>query len=350
MNPTKALGGIITSEEVVSMLCGRDSEGVHLFGAHTDPIAGGNVIAARNRDGQLKFIVGEFALYGVWHAETFGSVAQITGEEFEGRTFWARSEKHGYDPEQYLLWKNAKQRIRKTLLGDERARKAIELGESTKKSVLFVPQCAYHIDMVMLYAAPGVMAIHSFEKQRALVESCADILDDEAQGLLETISGLEETYGPVMKKAAHILEKHGFEVVEVAGTFPLHIENGHFNEGPERNQERYFNFFNGIALHERKVLVVHNDDDDPDDPFPAAAFKRFKKALAHTGVAVVPVGGHLDFRVRLDENAFMYVNGGGLRCKMTTLPMGYAEHLERVASVCNKGERREKKPSGREKI
>ncbi|RKH57231.1 hypothetical protein, partial [Corallococcus llansteffanensis] len=301
------------------------------FGTHDIPVAGGNVIAARSKDNQLKFIVGELGLYSTWHLEAFGSKLDITQAQYGKAALAQRAAKAGYDPEQYLLWKNAKERIRKILL--DRTTAEQEWSATTqKKRVLFVPQWAYHIDVQMLYVGHGRIALHSFQKQLELVQSLYLKASAEKTRLLDAISALQTAYGPVTARAKEILVKHGFEVIDVAGSFPLKVANGHLDQNVP-DSRLYFNFLNGLALFPNKVMVLHNVDQE--HQLIELAYELFQEQLGEAGIEVVPIGSHVSLGGgarphRFDVNDFMYRQGGGLRCKTTTLPTSYVDKLQPV--------------------
>nr|AYM52423.1 hypothetical protein [Corallococcus sp.] len=290
------------------------------FGFHDIPVAGGNVIAARDGKGLLRFVVGELGLYGVWHAETFGRELAVQGTDMELELLNKRASRAGYDPEQYLLWKNAKKRIRQTLLGSEAE---VEDFASKTKRVLFVPQWAYHIDMQMLYLGPGRFALHSFTEQYRLVESFSAQELAGRDEMLADIAKLQEKYGAVNARTKALLEKHAFQVVEVVGTFPLRVRNAHLDKESRRQVMNYFCFVNGISLaNPDRVLVVH--DVKGRNKLAARAFEWFQKALAEVDVTPVPM-------YCFDANSYMLDQEGGFRCRSSTFPMEWLKVLEPIA-------------------
>lgn len=288
------------------------------FGFHDIPVAGGNVIAARDAKGLLRFVVGELGLYGVWHAETFGRELTVQGMEVE--LLNKRASRAGYDPEQYLLWKNAKKRIRQTLLGSEAE---MEDHSSKTKRVLFVPQWAYHIDMQMLYLGKGRFALHSFTKQWELVESFTEEDLPGRGAMLEDIARLQEKYGAVNARTKALLEKHAFHVVEVVGTFPLRVRNAHLDREYPLQKSNYFCFVNGLSLaNPDRVIVVH--DVKGRNKLAARAFDWFEKALAEVDVTPMPM-------TFFSANSYMLREEGGFRCRSTTFPMEWFKTLEAIA-------------------
>lgn len=309
------------------------------FGFHDIPVAGGNVIAARDAKGLLRFVVGELGLYGVWHAETFGRELAVQGTNMDLEQLNKRASRAGYDPEQYLLWKNAKKRIRQTLLGEEAE---VEDHASKTKRVLFVPQWAYHIDMQMLYLGSGRFALHSFAKQIELVEGFSE---EELPGrgeMLKDITTLQEKYGAVNARTKALLEKHGFQVVEVVGAFPLRVKNAHLDRQYKLHTTHYFCFVNGISLADPdRVLVIH--DVKGKNKLVARAFEWFEKALDGVGVTPVPM-------YFFGANSYMLRQEGGFRCRSTTFPKEWLKALESIALDDERIEReREEEKRKREK-
>ncbi|NBD12576.1 hypothetical protein [Corallococcus silvisoli] len=291
------------------------------FGFHDIPVAGGNIIAARDAKGLLRFVVGELGLYGVWHAETFGRKLAVQGTDMELEQLTRRAARAGYDPEQYLLWKNAKTRIRQTLLGE--LAEAEDHSSKTKR-VLFVPQWAYHIDMQMLYLGQGRFALHSFTEQRRLVESFSESELPVREALLKDINVLLEKYGEVNARTKALLEKHAFKVVDVVGTFPLKVRNAHVDRFHPSQSANYFCFVNGMALASGQVLVVH--DMKTRNKLAARAFEWFQKALSEVEITPIPMA-----RSSFDASDYMLKQEGGFRCRSTTFPVQWLKSLESIA-------------------
>ncbi|RKG67363.1 hypothetical protein D7V80_16245 [Corallococcus sp. CA054B] len=291
------------------------------FGLHDVPVAGGNIIAARDQKGLLRFVVGELGLYGVWHAETFGKEMTVQSTDFEEQKLLKRAEQSGYDPEQYLLWKNAKARIRRTLLGEL---SGSEDHTSRKKRVLFVPQWAYHIDMQMLYVGNGAFALHSFTEQHRLVESFSAEELPGREAMLKDIAALQDKYGAVNARTKALLEKHAFKVVEVVGAFPLKVNSAHVDRYHTHQAENYFCFVNGIALAPDKVVVVH-DDRKGRHKLAARAFEWLQKALSEVDIAPVPMRERFS-----DALSYMLEQEGGFRCRSTSFPVTWHRRLVAV--------------------
>lgn len=256
------------------------------YGIHHEPVAGGNVITARNKLGQLRFIVGEMAVLSVFKLCNLKSAAA------------------------------AKIRITSLLLGD--------VVESESVRVVFVPQWAYHVDLQLLYLAPGKIAMHAFQKQHDIVNAFLWKPKDAGQRkiLHGKIAGLAKRFGTLQKELQETLEAEGFDIVPVCGVFPTVVRDGHIQNGLGSDRDWYFCFLNGIALHPNKVLVVHNDDTKMQ--FVEMAFECFREALSGADVQAIAVGNHL--RSGFDEvNQYGFTQEGGLRCRSTTLPLGYSK-------------------------
>ncbi len=256
------------------------------YGIHHEPVAGGNVITARNAQGQLRFIVGEMAVLSVFKLCNLASVAA------------------------------AKLRIKSLLLGD--------VVESESVRVVFVPQWAYHIDLQLLYLAPGKMAMHAFQKQHDVVNAYFWKPRDAGKRkiLHGKIAGLAKRFQTLQKNMQATLEAEGFDIVPVCGVYPTVVRDGHIRNELGADRDSYFCFLNGIALHPNKVLVVHNDDTKVQ--FVELAFECFREALSDAGVQAIAVGEHLKPGLG-DVSQYGFKEEGGLRCRSTTMPLGYAK-------------------------
>ncbi|NVB38409.1 hypothetical protein G6O69_11255 [Pseudenhygromyxa sp. WMMC2535] len=274
------LGGVRSAKSVIPTLAGTKLS-PKLFGVHTEPFAGGNVISARNHRDQLCFVVGDAAPLSVWRSTSCPSLDK------------------------------AKQRVARLLMGTD--------DPPFDVNVVFVPQWAYHIDLQMLYVGNGTIALHSFTKQLELVN---DFYFGARGGAKRErfgrpIKKLITTYRKIQSETRRVLEGAGLTVVETAGVFPLGVVDGHINNG--RGMGPFFCFCNGLGVFPDKVLVAH--DDDEDDQFIQFAFECFSNDMKEVGISVIPVGGHLGGElIKSDVRTFMYEQEGGLRCKITTLP------------------------------
>ncbi|WP_224369663.1 hypothetical protein [Hyalangium versicolor] len=306
------LGGVRNSN-VIAGLCGADFGAPTFFGVHNEPVAGGNIITARNNKDRLKFIVGEIGVFSVWYNDSFGAQMPIKEQSVGPKKLQSRAAKYNYSPEQYLLWKNAKYRIRELLLTPEAFKQEGD-EETPDKSVLFVPQWAYHIDLQMLYVGKGRVVLHSFKKQRELIESFFFKPSADRTLLRDSAIALEQKYGEINRKAKETLEKHGFEVIEVAGVLPTGVDDGHVKC---TKPNYYFCFMNGIALFPDKVLVPHHLETERE--FVSFAYELFMDELRSVGIETVPIGNHLKAAGKFVTD-FMLREEGGLRCKTTTLP------------------------------
>ena len=279
-SPGGFLGGVRSAKSVIPSLAGKKLS-PKLFGVHTEPFAGGNVISARNHLDGLCFVVGDAAALSVWRSTACPSL------------------------------RKAKERIAQLLTGTDDPPLGV--------NVVFVPQWAYHIDLQMLYVGRGTIVLHSFTKQLELVDEFyfGSRGASKRKKLGAPIKTLITTYRRIQAETRRVREGAGFTVVEVAGVFPLSVVDGHVSNG--EGMGPFFCFLNGLAVFPDRVLVAH--DDEEEDQFMQFAFECFSDELKEVGISVIPVGGHLGGEfMSTDVRAFMYKEEGGLRCKTTTLP------------------------------
>lgn len=229
----------------------------------TTSLEGGNLIATRNQQGELVYLIGESA---VVHASFFEALflnpqekedkLRAFGPEIEGSF---QREAHGSKKwfDHFMLVKKgdavgaralAEQRMasKYALSYELNAASQGEFQRRLKENVTVVPQCFYHIDLQMAYVGNGRVLMHSFQKTVEFLNAHRDQILQELSSidlgqigwrsspirlfdhLVEFNTFLaKELESTVVDKASQKLEKHGLEVHKCCGNlFYKSLEHG----------------------------------------------------------------------------------------------------------------------------
>ena len=199
-----------------------------------------------------------------------------------------------------------------------------------KKSVLFVSQWSYHIDLQMMYAKPGVILLHSFLELKLRIEEYFkqfegkfDLASCAARTNLKELYSINEenlkNFEPITENLSKRLQACGFKVVLVAGVCSPTViqENGVVNGN--RDQKSLNNFFfcflNGFVLEPSPgIFEICIPASHEFNELQQYCYDQFETKCHEVGISQV----HrikIDSTQRTTEN-YMLETHGGLRCQV----------------------------------
>lgn len=319
--------------------------------AHNFNIAGGNVIKAYNKTGELIYIVGLAAVLTLmeinYHSTDHPRMKQSTLTQKQMLRVHTPIEQ-----EYYLSFKNAKRLVRYFLIGNP---------EDETKRVIFVDHGSYHIDLDALYVAPGIMLVNSYsqfiEQLQSINDQCfswpesPNILFNKSN-YIWYFSQMKLRYETQLNRLSEQLKKRGFDVYRIAGS-SLHVsKHNPINDSPLYNTESMQDFRRKIAFCYLNGIVCQSSENNYDILIPASYQESCDKTLQgfflfnfirlirtifekkKESKRVICIGVSRTSNLYPNNRGgvittpeeFMLLSEGGLRCSVNKIPDSFIEN------------------------
>ncbi len=215
------------------------------------------------------------------------------------------------------------------------------------KSVLFVNQWAYHIDLQMLYIGCGTMLVHDFDATLTMLQKNRHIFPDSMfiAHFLAEATALRNQYQSSVETSIHQLKKFGLTVVRIPGLLIPHrnIVRGTLtgDKRSSRINQLSFNFINSLA-----IAPIHTANEinfnaimassKPGNPLFQLMHAHIQSAVSEAlspklkkkvSITFIPIQAtRRDEQISAEE--FMLTQSGGFRCQTTLCPKDF------IANVC----------------